>query len=216
MASGPRALVIVTGSELVRGDRPDENGPFLARELSARGVRPDRVVIVGDRPEGLAEALRQGLETDLCIVSGGLGPTHDDRTAESLAEATGKSLVVHPELEAEIEAFSRGIAERLGRLAHRGVALQAALHLRGVDVLRARLDQPRLGADERDRPVLLAAAQIAGVVPASLHSLGGGLRLVPVARVHDIGQPRTDDHLAGFVRSHVVIVVVHHAHLVLR
>jgi nicotinamide-nucleotide amidase len=130
LTSGPRALVIVTGSELVRGDRRDENGPFLARELTARGIEPARVVVVGDRPEELAGALRQGLEGDLCVVSGGLGPTHDDRTVEALTKVTGRALVVDPELAAEIEAFSRGIAERLGRPYadfSAGVAKQASL-----------------------------------------------------------------------------------------
>jgi nicotinamide-nucleotide amidase len=115
LQASPRALVIVTGSELVRGDRRDENGPFLANELSRRGLQPARVVIVGDRPEELTRALVDGLEADLCVVSGGLGPTHDDRTVEALAEASGRALVVDRDLERKIETFSRGIAQRLGR-----------------------------------------------------------------------------------------------------
>jgi nicotinamide-nucleotide amidase len=111
----PRVVVLVTGSELVRGDRRDANGPFLAAELSRLGLEPGRVIIVGDRPEDLSSVLREGLEADLCVVSGGLGPTHDDRTVEALAAATGRSLVVDADLERQIEAFSRGIAERLGR-----------------------------------------------------------------------------------------------------
>ena len=111
----PRAVVVVTGSELVRGDRRDLNGPFLARELTRLGLEPDRVVVVGDRPEELTAALGDGLRADLCVVSGGLGPTHDDRTVELLATAAGCSLAVDEELAAEIEAFSRGVAERLKR-----------------------------------------------------------------------------------------------------
>ena len=111
----PRALVVVTGSELVRGDRRDLNGPFLAAELTRLGLEPDRVVVVGDRPEELAAALAEGLRADLCVLSGGLGPTHDDRTVELLAAETGRALVVDEPLAAEIEAFSRGVAERLGR-----------------------------------------------------------------------------------------------------
>ena len=111
----PRVVVLVTGSELVRGDRRDANGPFLAAELSRLGLEPARVVIVGDRPEDLSSVLREGLQVDLCVVSGGLGPTHDDRTVEVLAAAAGTSLVVDGDLERQIEAFSRGIAERLGR-----------------------------------------------------------------------------------------------------
>lgn len=111
----PRARIIVTGSELVRGDLTDQDGPFLARELTRLGLEPDRVVVVGDRPEELAAALAEALRADLCVVSGGLGPTHDDRTVELLAEATGRGLVVDEALQQEIEAYSRSVAERLDR-----------------------------------------------------------------------------------------------------
>jgi nicotinamide-nucleotide amidase len=111
----PRGFVVVTGSELVRGDRTDRNGPFLAQALLRLGVEPARIAIVGDDPDELESALREGLEADLCLVSGGLGPTHDDRTVELVAHVAGKELLVDSALEAEIEEVSRGIAERLRR-----------------------------------------------------------------------------------------------------
>jgi competence/damage-inducible protein CinA-like protein len=111
----PRAAIVVTGSELVRGDRHDRNGPFLAAEVVRLGLDPQRIAIVGDRQEDLEHALGQALEADLCLVSGGLGPTHDDRTVEMVARVAGKELVVHEELEREIEGVSRMIAERLRR-----------------------------------------------------------------------------------------------------
>lgn len=113
--SRPRGFVVVTGSELVRGDRTDLNGPFLAGELLRLGVEPARIAIVGDDPSDLEAVLREGLEADLCLVSGGLGPTHDDRTVELVARAAGRELVVDEALEAEIETISRAIAERLQR-----------------------------------------------------------------------------------------------------
>ncbi|MDQ5820878.1 MAG: CinA family nicotinamide mononucleotide deamidase-related protein [Actinomycetota bacterium] len=115
MSSRPRAVVVVTGSELVRGERTDLNGPFLARELLALGFEPARIVIVGDAEKELAAALREGLEADVCIVSGGLGPTHDDRTVELLGLAAGRELRLDPELEREIGSVSRRFAERMGR-----------------------------------------------------------------------------------------------------
>jgi len=111
----PRGFVVVTGSELVRGDRQDRNGPFLAAELLRLGVEPARIAIVGDDPNELETALREGLEADLCLTSGGLGPTHDDRTVELVARAAGRELIVDPALDAEIEAISRSVAERLNR-----------------------------------------------------------------------------------------------------
>jgi nicotinamide-nucleotide amidase len=114
--SRPRAAIVVTGSELVRGDRNDLNGPFLAGELVRLGLEPARITIVGDRVEELAEALAEALRgADLLLVSGGLGPTHDDRTIELLAAAAGRGLVVDRDLEGQIEAISRGFAERMRR-----------------------------------------------------------------------------------------------------
>jgi nicotinamide-nucleotide amidase len=115
LTASPRAVVVVTGSELVRGGRRDANGPFLATELSGRGLDPARIEIVGDREEELRAALAAGLEADLCIVSGGLGPTHDDRTVATLAAVTGRALAVDSALEHEIETVSRAVAERLKR-----------------------------------------------------------------------------------------------------
>jgi nicotinamide-nucleotide amidase len=111
----PRVHVVATGSELVRGERTDRNGPFLAAEALRLGLEPVRITIVGDTPAELETALREALEADACFVSGGLGPTHDDRTVELLARAAGLELVVDETLEHEIEAVSRAVAERLGR-----------------------------------------------------------------------------------------------------
>ena len=115
MTSQPRAVVVVTGSELVRGERTDRNGPFLAAEALSHGLDPARITIVGDTPAELEAAFREGLEADACLVSGGLGPTHDDRTVELLARAAGLELVVDEALEQEIESISRAVAERLQR-----------------------------------------------------------------------------------------------------
>ncbi len=111
----PRATIVVTGSELVRGERTDLNGPFYAREALRLGLQPVRVIVVGDDPVELAAALREGMQAEVCLVSGGLGPTHDDRTVELVARVTERALRVDPELEERIETVSRTVAERLGR-----------------------------------------------------------------------------------------------------
>src|SRR5262245_13460615 len=113
--ASPRTIVVVTGSELIRGGRRDSNGRFLAEELTRLGLEPARITIVGDDPADLGPAIREGLEADLLVLSGGLGPTHDDRTVELLARTAELEARVVPELEREIEAVSRRIAERFGR-----------------------------------------------------------------------------------------------------
>jgi nicotinamide-nucleotide amidase len=110
-----RISVLVTGSELVRGARRDANGPFLAEELTRLGLEPARITLVGDDPDRLEEAIREGLGGDLLVISGGLGPTHDDRTVELLARAAGLEAPVDEELAQEIEAVSRAIAKRFDR-----------------------------------------------------------------------------------------------------
>ena len=99
----------------MRGERTDRNGPFLAAEALRLGLDPGRITIVGDRPEDLQPALAEGLAADLCLVSGGLGPTHDDRTVEMVARVAGRALVVDAGLEQQIETISRTFAERMGR-----------------------------------------------------------------------------------------------------
>jgi nicotinamide-nucleotide amidase len=111
----PRVAIVVTGSELVRGERTDLNGPFLAQEALRLGLHPARVTIVGDDPEDLEAALREGIQREVCLVSGGLGPTHDDRTIELVARVAGRPLELDVELAKQIEAVSRRFAERMNR-----------------------------------------------------------------------------------------------------
>jgi nicotinamide-nucleotide amidase len=133
----PRAAIVVTGSELVRGHRQDRNGPFLAAEAVRLGLDPVRITIVGDRVEDLEAAFAQGFEADLCLVSGGLGPTHDDRTVELVARVAGRPLALDEELERRIGDISRAIAERLGRSYAEfttGVRKQATLPEGGISL----------------------------------------------------------------------------------
>ncbi len=113
--SRPRAAIVVTGSELVRGEREDRNGPFLAAEAARLGLDTARIAIVGDAVDDLEHALREAFAADLVLVSGGLGPTHDDRTVELVARVAARPLVVDPALEEQIGSVSRVIADRLGR-----------------------------------------------------------------------------------------------------
>jgi nicotinamide-nucleotide amidase len=112
----PRAAIVVTGSELVRGERTDLNGPYLARSVLALGLEPAQIVIVGDGAGELEDAVRDAVASaDLVVTSGGLGPTHDDRTVETVARVSGRELRVDAELEGRIEEVSRMVAERLRR-----------------------------------------------------------------------------------------------------
>jgi len=102
--AGPRAAVLVTGTEILGGWVTDRNGPWLARRLGTLGVRHVTTVAVGDRPEDLLGTL-EGLAArgiDLIVTSGGLGPTEDDLTTETVAAFTGRPLALDEALEGRI------------------------------------------------------------------------------------------------------------------
>jgi nicotinamide-nucleotide amidase len=136
-SAAPRAAIVASGSELVRGDRQDRNGPYLAGSLLDLGIDPAQIRLVGDGEADLEQAIREGLEFDLLCISGGLGPTHDDRTIELLARAAGVGLEVDDRLVEHIGAMSRRIAERLKRPYadfEPGVRKQASLPVGSVAV----------------------------------------------------------------------------------
>ena len=123
MTRRPTAAILVTGSEILLGRTQDRNSGTLARALDAHGIRLERVVAVDDREEHLRAAL-DGLLADgydLICTSGGLGPTHDDRTVQIVAEATGRPLALDEPVLAEITEIVTGYA------AQRGVPLERLL-----------------------------------------------------------------------------------------
>jgi len=84
---------VVTGDEVMRGIISDTNTAWSASRLHPIGLRLRRTVVVGDRGEDIRRALLEAsCRADFCIVSGGLGPTSDDLTAECAAQAAGVKL----------------------------------------------------------------------------------------------------------------------------
>lgn len=99
-----RAAIIAVGSELLGTDRLDTNSLALTEQLARYGVELVRKAVVGDSIEEIAAELRSALSRcGLVLVTGGLGPTSDDVTREAVAEATGRELVLDPEVLAAIE-----------------------------------------------------------------------------------------------------------------
>jgi nicotinamide-nucleotide amidase len=103
----PRAAVVLTGSELVTGAIADANGSWLAHELTARGFEVALLLVVGDRPDDLADALRYCAAAGcvLVVTSGGLGPTADDLTGEVVAAFAGVELQFDEALRERISAI---------------------------------------------------------------------------------------------------------------
>jgi nicotinamide-nucleotide amidase len=101
-----RAEIISVGTELLLGQIVDTNAPHLSKALSALGIDLFYRVTVGDNPERLADTLRTALSrSDVVITIGGLGPTQDDLTKETIAEVIGEPMVMDPESEKAIREF---------------------------------------------------------------------------------------------------------------
>jgi molybdenum cofactor synthesis domain-containing protein len=89
-----QAQILTIGDELLSGDTVNSNLAFLGERCRRLGVTVVRALSVRDRVEEIVAALRDAAGwADICLVSGGLGPTSDDRTAEAVAAACGVALV---------------------------------------------------------------------------------------------------------------------------
>ncbi|KJH73107.1 competence/damage-inducible protein A [Aliterella atlantica] len=130
------AEIICVGTELLLGNILNSNAQYLANELAMLGIAHYYQTVVGDNPTRIKQVIETAIErspTDQTLVllfTGGLGPTPDDLTHETLAEYFGVPLAEHPEIIADI---SRKYAER-GRIMTPSNRKQAMLP-QGADVL---------------------------------------------------------------------------------
>lgn len=109
-----RACILSIGSELILGQITDTNATFLAQELSAVGIDLVYVTQVGDDRSLLLDAMRRSLDyVDLLICTGGIGPTDDDLTRETIAELVGETPTLDPDLLTELVSFFRGRGQEM-------------------------------------------------------------------------------------------------------
>jgi molybdenum cofactor synthesis domain-containing protein len=100
----PSAGLLVIGNEILSGKVVDTNSPFLAGELREMGVDLERILVIPDVVDTIAEETRRMSDAyDHVFTSGGIGPTHDDVTMEAVAQAFGRLLVLDDQICARIE-----------------------------------------------------------------------------------------------------------------
>jgi len=96
----PTAAILVLGDEVLSGEVPDENATYLTRRLSEAGVTVGRVTFLPDVRELIAAEVGSLARAHTHVmVTGGIGPTHDDRTRGAVAEGMGVALAVSGEAE---------------------------------------------------------------------------------------------------------------------
>ena len=106
------AEILCVGTELLLGDIINTNASFLSRKLAALGIPVYRQGVVGDNPARLKQALTQAFErAELVIMSGGLGPTFDDLTKETVSALFGRKMFLHQPSLDRIESYfaARGV-----------------------------------------------------------------------------------------------------------
>ena len=108
------AEIVCVGTELLLGDIVNTNAAFLAKELASLGISVYHQSVIGDHPDRLKAVLEQAFSgngrpaADLVILSGGLGPTYDDLTKETVSAFFGRPMYCHePSLDAIRNYFAR-------------------------------------------------------------------------------------------------------------
>ncbi len=134
----PTAALILIGNEILSGRTQDKNLAFIGSRLAARGIVLREARVIADSPDVISATINT-LRTQYTYVftTGGIGPTHDDVTADCVAQAFGVELPVHAEAERRLLEYFRG---------------------RGVEPNADRMRMARIpqGAELVDNPVSIA------------------------------------------------------------
>lgn len=196
------AGLVVIGDEILSGRTQDRNIAQLATWLNAQGIRLGEVRVVADVEAAIVEAVNTlRARYDYCFTTGGIGPTHDDITVDSIAAALGVPVVVHPEARAVLE---RHYAERGGLTDAR---LRMARVPEGAELIPNRMSGApgiRIG----NIFVLAGVPHIAaGMLDALTGSLEGGKPLVARTIGCWVAESEVADLLRTLERDHDGVVI---------
>lgn len=180
------AALVVIGDEILSGRTQDKNVAQLASWLNVQGIRLAEVRVVADKTAAIVEAVNTlRARNDYLFTTGGIGPTHDDITADAVADAYGAPLHIHPEARRVME-------ERYARM---GSAMTDA-RLR-----MARIPQGAVlieNAESAAPGFSIGGAHVMAGVPAVFRAMVDALvpRLVPgrppVSRTLRVQRPESD------------------------
>jgi nicotinamide-nucleotide amidase len=191
-----KAEIIAVGSELLTPDRLDTNSLFLTEELNKLGIEVLRKTIVGDTRELLTEAFREALNrVSLVIASGGLGPTEDDLTRETVADLLHRQLKRNDEVVRAIEARFRSFKRDMP-----SVNLRQAMVPEGAEVLNnPRGTAPGLWLEDAGRMIALLPGPPRELKPLFLEEVLPRLQ----RRVSGVRMHKRELRVTGLGESHV-------------
>jgi nicotinamide-nucleotide amidase len=202
-----KAEIIAVGSELLTPDRLDTNSLFLTEELNKLGIEVLRKTIVGDQREELTDAFAGALKrVELVISCGGLGPTADDLTRETVADLLGRKLhrddrILHA-IETRFRSFRREMPE---------INVRQAMVPEGAEALdNPRGTAPGLWIEQGDRVIVLLPGVpkemrglFAEAVAPRLARRATGLRLFHrELRVTGLGESHVEQRIAPIYKRY--------------
>ena len=191
-----KAEIIAVGSELLTPDKIDTNSLFLTEELNKLGIEIVRKTVVGDDRALLLEAFRDAVNrVPMIIASGGLGPTEDDLTRETVAELLDRKLVRNDAIVRAIEARFRSFGRQMP-----DSNVRQAMVPEGAEPLdNPRGTAPGLWIEDRDQTIVLLPGPPRELRPMFREQLLPRLR----RRVSAVRMYHRELRVTGLGESHV-------------
>lgn len=201
-----KAEILSVGTEILLGEITDTNSSYLASQLPLLGIDLYWISTVGDNLSRIVEVLRRAWgRSDLILVTGGLGPTEDDLTRESIAALLGEEMRVDPALEKWLRDF---FASRRFPMPERNIK-QATLIASGQALPNPRGTAPGWWV-EKDRKIIVAMpgppAEMQRmwqfeVLPRLKPRLGGEIILSRTLKNFGIGEASVDEMMSPLLSS---------------
>ena len=203
------AEIVSIGSELLLGQIVDTNAAWMAQRLTELGVDLYFKTVVGDNPDRMREVIDRALgRSDIVITGGGIGPTRDDLTRETVARVTGRKLVKHPELAAQIDDRFR----RRGLIMTANNERQAFIPEGSIPVENPNGTAPSFIVED-PRGVIFSLPGVPfemkwlfdnAVVPYLEQNFGlEGTITYRVLKVAEIGESRVDDRIGDLIANSI-------------
>ena len=197
--------LVSVGTELLTGDTLNTNVMFLSKELSVNGFSVLYHTTVGDNPGRLKDVIERALiRSDLIITTGGLGPTQDDLTKETIAELFGMPMRKHPEIVEKLERYfnSRNIQMTENNLR------QAYVPEGGVILENPRGTAPGIMIQKDGKTVIMLPGpphEMMGMyedcVEPILHRLKNQLVVSRYYNIADMGESMVEDVIMDIVKD---------------
>ena len=200
------AEILSIGTELLLGDIVNTNAAYISRELAVHGIGCYYQSVVGDNPERLSECLKLALSrADIVITTGGLGPTYDDMTKETVADCFGLAMELHqPSLDRMIEMFSRS-----GRQLTKNNEKQAYMPIGAIVFNNDRGTAPGLAIEKDGKTVIMLpgppvemSAMFDNKVKPYLKGKTSKVLLSSVIHIFGLGESAVEDILHDYMLEH--------------